>query len=108
MQKEPENSTPGLSLRKLFGLSSVYGITPILDRALALILLPVFTRYLSTDGYGSLVLLYTFANILQLLLFMGFPDSLQKLYWDFKDEERRTLLGTAWVSNLVFNFLLAI
>jgi O-antigen/teichoic acid export membrane protein len=108
MHKEPENSGSSLSLRKLFGLSSVYGITPILDRALALILLPVFTRYLSTDGYGSLVLLYTFGNILQLLLFMGFPDSLQKLYWDFKDEERRTLLGTAWVSNLVFNLLLAI
>ncbi len=108
MHKEPENSTSSLSLRKLFGLSSVYGITPILDRALALILLPVFTQYLSTDGYGSLVLLYTFGNILQLLLFMGFPDSLQKLYWDFKDEERRTLLGTAWVSNLVFNLLLAI
>jgi O-antigen/teichoic acid export membrane protein len=33
---------------------------------------------------------------------------LQKLYWDFKDEERKTLLGTAWVSNLVFNLLLAI
>jgi hypothetical protein len=39
---------------------------------------------------------------------MGFPDSLQKLYWNFKDEERKTLLGTAWVSNLVFNLLLAI
>jgi O-antigen/teichoic acid export membrane protein len=108
MHKTPENSRSGLSLRKLFGLSSIYGITPILDKALALILLPVFTRYLSTDGYGSLVLLYAFGNILQLLLFMGFPDSLQKLYWDFKDEERRTLLGTAWVSNLVFNLLLVL
>ena len=108
MHKEPENSTSSLSLRKFFGLSSVYGITPILDRALALILLPLFTRYLNTEGYGSLVLLYTFGNILQLLLFMGFPDSLQKIYWEFKDEERRNLLGTAWVSNLVFNLLLAI
>jgi O-antigen/teichoic acid export membrane protein len=108
MHKEPENGNSSLSLKKLFGLSSVYGVTPILDRALALILLPVFTRYLSTDGYGSLVLLYTFGNILQLLLFMGFPDSLQKLYWDFKDKERKSLLGTAWVSNLVFNLLLAI
>jgi O-antigen/teichoic acid export membrane protein len=108
MRRDSNSNASNLSLRKIFGLSSVYGITPILDKALALLLLPVFTRYLSTDGYGSMVLLYTSATILQLLLFLGFPDSLQKIYWDFKDEERRNLLGTAWISNLAFNLLLAI
>lgn len=108
MHKDSQNNAAGLSLRKIFVLSSVYGITPILDKALSLLLLPIFTRYLSTDGYGNMVLLYTFATFLQLFLFMGLPDSLQKMYWDFKDEKnRKEFLGTVWIANLAFGLAIA-
>lgn len=95
-------------LRKIFSISSVYGITPILDRLLSLLLLPVFTKYLSTEGYGNMVLLYTSATVLQLFLFMGLPASLQKTYWDFRGEERKAFMGTAWISNLAFNLAIAV
>lgn len=108
MLKEPEPKFAVLSLRKIFSLSSVYGITPILDKALSLLLLPIFTRYLSTDGYGNMVLLYASATFLQLFLFMGLPDSLQKMYWDFKDDEKRKeFLGTAWIANIAFGLAIA-
>jgi O-antigen/teichoic acid export membrane protein len=108
MPEQKNTEIPGLSLRKVLGLSSIYGITPILDRVLALAFLPIFTRYLTPNAYGSLVLLYAFASIVQLVLFMGFPDSLQKLYWDYKGEERREFLGTAWLFNLFVNAVLLV
>lgn len=77
----------------------------MLDKALGLLLLPIFTYYLSVENYGSLILLYTFGAILQLFLFMGLPDSLQKLYCDFNSRERREFLGTAWIANLIFNLV---
>jgi O-antigen/teichoic acid export membrane protein len=101
-------SPPGLSIRKIVGLSSVYGISPILDRALAILLLPVFTHYLSTDSYGSLMLLYASANVVQLFIFMGFPDALTKIYWDYKGRERKECLGTAWVTTLGLNIIAAV
>ena len=35
-----------LSLRKIFSLSAIYGITPFIDKAFSFLLLPLFTRYL--------------------------------------------------------------
>ncbi len=93
----------GISLRKIFGLSSIYGITPILDRALGLLLLPVYTHYLDTTQYGSMVLFYTFAFIVRLAAFMGFPDSLQKLVWDYQGQDLKKFLGTVWLFNLGAN-----
>ena len=90
---------PSLSLRRIFGLSGVYGITPIIDRAMSLLLLPIFTRYLDTSGYGSMMLLYTAASLLGLVAFMGLPDSLQKMYWDHGEKERKDFFGTIWVAN---------
>lgn len=108
MPAQNNTAIPGLSLRKVLGLSSIYGITPILDRVLSLAFLPIFTRYLTPNAYGSLILLYAFGSIVQLVLFMGFPDSLQKLYWDYKGEERKEFLGTAWLFNLFVNAALLV
>lgn len=100
---EKSGPTSGLSLRKIFGLSSIYGITPILDRAMGLLLLPLYTHYLDTSQYGSMVLFYTFAFIVRLTAFMGFPDSLQKLVWDYKEQELKKFLGSVWLFNLAVN-----
>ena len=96
-----------LSLKRIFTLSSIYGITPIIDRSIFLLLLPVFTRYLDTDAYGSMVLLYTCGGMLQIIASMGISDSLQKIYWDH-EADRKACLGTAWVSILVLNTAIAI
>jgi O-antigen/teichoic acid export membrane protein len=107
-EKSEIASFPQLSIKKIFGLSSIYGITPILDRALSLLLLPIFTHYLSTDRYGSLVLLYASANLVQLFIFMGFSGTLQKLYWDYSGKQRKECLGTAWITTLGLNLLAGI
>ncbi len=103
---EAVNRDSGLSLRRIFGLSSIYGITPILDRALGLLLLPVYTHYLDTTQYGSMVLFYTFAFIVRLAAFMGFPDSLQKMVWDYQGQELKRFLGSVWLFNLGANVVM--
>lgn len=99
---------PSLNLRKIFTLSSIYGITPILDKAVAMLLLPVLTHYLDRNQYGSLVLLYASAYLIQLFIFMGFPDTLAKVYWDYSEKKRQECLGTAWTTTLLLNIALAI
>lgn len=94
---------PTISLRRIFSLSTIYGLTPVLDRAMGLLLLPVYTHYLDTTQYGSMVLFYTFAFIVRLAAYMGFPDSLQKLVWDYQGRELKRFLGSIWLFNLGVN-----
>jgi len=106
--QEQSLQLPRLSLKKIFSMSSVYGIAPILDKILALLMLPVFTRYLSADRYGALMILYAGAAVIQMLMTIGLPDALAKIFWDYKGEKRRECMGTAWLLMLVLNLAVGV
>jgi len=48
------NETLVAYVKRLLKHSSIYGVGTLLYRAVALILLPLYTRYLSTGEYGDL------------------------------------------------------
>jgi O-antigen/teichoic acid export membrane protein len=85
-------------LREIFGHSALYSLSYICGSAAGIILLPVYTRYLSKADYGLLeILAYTNA-ILHLIMAAGVNTALAKFYQDAKGlSEQKIVISTATV-----------
>jgi len=79
-------------LRRLARHSAVYGIGGILSRVLAVLLLPLYTSYLGTAGFGKIELVTALNTVLVIILSAGISSAFFRFYFDSKDESRRTLV----------------
>lgn len=84
-------------LKRLARHSFVYTVGSILNKALFIALVPIYTRLLTEDDYGSLVLLNAGLAVLSVTYELGTTSSVMRLYFDFDDlEERRRYVGSVW------------
>lgn len=84
--------------------SILYSIGEILPRAVSLLLLPIYTRYLSPADYG--IISYTHTVVVFLFVLGAFALNSYALRFYFiheDDEERNTLLGTVQLFILTLN-----
>lgn len=93
----------GEALRRLTGASAIYGLGSILMRGLNLLLLPLYTRYLSKGDYGIVSLCATIMAILGVVYPLGLQGALTRVYYSARDlEDRRARSGTIWSTILLF------
>jgi O-antigen/teichoic acid export membrane protein len=86
-------------LRRLLRHSAAYTFASMLNRAFAILLVPIYTRCLSQDDYGRLSLLLGAAAIIWVLLDCGISASVTRFWYDYDDEhERRRLILTMWLT----------
>ena len=77
--------------RQLFA----YGTADVFVLAVSFLLLPIYTRVLSTREYGALALLLVFEAFLKIVNRWGLDAAFLRLYYEEPDAgERRTLAGT--------------
>jgi len=83
----------GLSLLRH---SSIYLLGNLMQKATAFLLIPIYTRILSTAQYGLLDLANTLVNLFLVVAALGLPGAINKcLHRDCRDEaDRRRLVGT--------------
>ena len=86
--------------------SATYGVATAVERGASILLLPVYTRYLSPADYGVLELLATTITITQLLVGLRLQEALFYFYSKAGDEESRqravtTTLGGALLLSIV-------
>ena len=94
----PPAPSLGAQLRALFSHSLVYGSADVFATALGVLLLPVYTAWLSASDYGTLALLILFGTLAKILVRVGLDAGFFRVYYDLEtDEERRRLAGTALV-----------
>src|SRR3954454_19256403 len=79
-------------IRRLARHSAIYGLGGILSRILAVLLLPLYTSYLGTRGFGKIELVTTLTTVLVIVLSAGISSAFFRFYFDSKDEARRTLV----------------
>src|SRR3954467_1862550 len=79
-------------IRRLARHSAIYGLGGILSRILAVLLLPLYTSYLGTRGFGKIELVTTLNTVLVIVLSAGISSAFFRFYFDSKDESRRTLV----------------
>ena len=96
-----EGRAPGVGL-SLLRHSSVYLLGNLLQKATAFLLIPIYTRALSTAQYGLLELANTVVNLALVVAALGVPSAINKcLHRDCPDEAaRRRLLGTTTLFTL--------
>src|ERR687896_1484606 len=87
----------GAELRRLGKHSAVYGLGGLVSRILAVLLLPLYTRYLSPSDYGKVETLIALTTVLGIALRMGIHSAFFRFYFDSAEpEHRRRLLRTSF------------
>jgi O-antigen/teichoic acid export membrane protein len=85
-------------LRALFSHSLVYGSADVFAAALNVLLLPVYTAWLSATDYGTLALLILFGTLAKIVVRLGLDAGFFRVHYDLDDDEQRQrLAGTALV-----------
>ncbi|MBV9397667.1 MAG: polysaccharide biosynthesis C-terminal domain-containing protein [Bryobacterales bacterium] len=97
-----------MKLAQLFKQSSIYMVGEFVRRAIGFVMIPVYTRYLSTSDYGILELIDLFVMIAGVYFGMeAIVDGMLRIYHDYADERSQAavvstaVIGTAGCGLLV-------
>jgi O-antigen/teichoic acid export membrane protein/glycosyltransferase involved in cell wall biosynthesis len=84
-------ATSGLAsqLRRLGRHSAIYGIGGLVSRLIAVVLLPLYTRYLTPADYGKIETLLALTTVMGLLLRAGITSAFFRFYFDATDQPGR-------------------
>lgn len=94
-------------LRRLALNSGVYLTGDAVAQGLALLLFPLYTRYLTPEDYGILALTQTVTIVLTIVFGLSLSGAIARLHFEAENEdERRRLYGTILVFLLVVPALL--
>jgi O-antigen/teichoic acid export membrane protein/glycosyltransferase involved in cell wall biosynthesis len=76
-------------LRRLGRHSAIYGLGGLVSRVLAVILLPLYTHYLSPGDYGRIATLAALVIVLTIILRLGITSAFFRFYFDSTEREHR-------------------
>ena len=79
-------------LKELFRHSAIYGLGSIVARMLGVLLLPLYTRYLSPSDYGLIETLVALSAVLTALVAQAMKSAFFRFYFDSAELERRLLV----------------
>jgi O-antigen/teichoic acid export membrane protein len=79
-------------IKRLVKQSAIYGLGGIVSRLLAVLLLPLYTSYLGTAGFGKIETIVALTTVLVVVLRMGISSAFFRFYFDSTDAARRTLI----------------
>src|SRR5206468_9064455 len=83
-------------LKRLGRHSLVYGIGGLVSRILAVLLLPLYTHYLTRADYGAIETLIALTAVLVIVLRAGISSAFFRYYFDANtDAERVTVVRTS-------------
>jgi O-antigen/teichoic acid export membrane protein len=97
-------------LKRLLGALGAYQIASVLQKLLAVLLLPVYTGYITAGGYGIVETLATFVIFVSIVARFGIIESFLRYYFIDEDAARRDalvrrsvlfLIGTTTVAAVV-------
>ena len=95
-------------LTKVFGETIVYGFTGVASTLASVFLVPIYTRLLTPFDYGVSALLGTLFSIIAVVANMGMSSAIFWAYFKAKEDERMSVVGTAFIFQTIFPFLIAI
>jgi O-antigen/teichoic acid export membrane protein len=79
-------------LKRLGTQSAIYGLGGIVSRLIAVFLLPIYTVYLGTVGFGQIETVVALTTVLAIVLRLGITSAFFRFYFDSEDAARRTLV----------------
>jgi O-antigen/teichoic acid export membrane protein len=82
----------GPQLKRLGKHSAIYGLGGLVSRILAVLLLPLYTRYLSPSDYGKVETLIALTTVAGIVLRFGIHSAFFRFYFDSPDPAARRLV----------------
>jgi len=89
--------------KHLFSNLVIYGLGDVATSLVGLLLLPVFTRYLTPFDYGVITMLLTIEAVTKVIFRWGVDTAFMRLYYDCPDQPARQRLAST-----IFFFLLGV
>ena len=88
----------GAELKRLGKHSAIYGLGGLVSRILAVLLLPLYTRYLSPSDYGVVETLIALTTVIGIALSAGIGSAFFRFYFDANEPaaRRRVLRTSFW------------
>jgi O-antigen/teichoic acid export membrane protein len=84
-------------IKRLGKHSAIYGIGGLIQRIVAVLLLPLYTRYLTPSDYGAIEALVALSAVIFALLRAGIQSSFFRFYFHAEtDRERLTVVRTSF------------
>ena len=65
----------------------IYGLGDVIIKAIAFLLIPLYTHHLATGEYGEYALVYAVETVLPMMLSLGFNFAILKVFHDYDDEK---------------------
>ncbi|MBN1348404.1 oligosaccharide flippase family protein [candidate division KSB1 bacterium] len=80
----------------------IYGLGDVIIKAIAFILIPLYTEHLTPADYGELSLLQAIEIVLPIILSFGFNSAILKVFHDYEDQfDRQEVVSTALIFILI-------
>jgi len=103
----------GLSIKKELKVigkhSSIYGFASMFNYLVGFLLLPVYTRYLTTTDYGTLEIIYFVATIISITMSVGIGQAMSRFYFDREEQsERDKVVSTTYLGYGAFSIVCGI
>ena len=91
-------------LQKLFKQTFIYGVATVVPRMLTFILVPLYTTYLPTQGFGEVAIVFSWMAVFNVLLSYGMETSFFRFFHqeDFQKEVVATSSVSLIVSTTIF------
>jgi O-antigen/teichoic acid export membrane protein len=80
-------------LKRLVSSLAAYQVADLVSKLMAVLLLPVYTRYISPSGYGVVELLGNAVIFISILVRLGMIEAFLRYYFSDADQERRDALA---------------
>src|SRR5450755_1634474 len=80
-------------LKRLVSSLAAYQLADVVSRVIAVLLLPVYTRYIDPAGYGVVELLANGVILISILVRLGMIEAFLRFYFSDEDRERRDALA---------------
>jgi O-antigen/teichoic acid export membrane protein len=96
-------------LRRLAGKSVVYGLGTVLLRSVGLLVLPLYTHYLTPEDYGVVALATTLTAFLTLMYPLSLYSAVSRFHFlSSSEDERRRNNGTIWIAILALGLVVSV
>jgi O-antigen/teichoic acid export membrane protein len=94
-------------LQRLVSSLAAYQVADVVSKFIAVLLLPVYTRYISPSGYGIVELLANGVILISIVIRFGIIEAFLRFYFADSDQDRRDALVRRSVSFLLITSTVA-
>jgi len=85
-----------------------FGLATTIQKVIAFLLLPIYTRYFSKAEFGIIDLIQTILGIACIFAVLQLETALQRYYYDYKGKIRKEFISTIFIVILFFSVVVTI